>query len=56
MVPAVTDGLARSEEQRQLITLARDFATREVRPAARAVDAAATESPLLCGARRAGSG
>jgi alkylation response protein AidB-like acyl-CoA dehydrogenase len=46
MTRTIRDGLELSEEQREFIALARDFATREIRPRARAVDEADTESPL----------
>ncbi|GLZ28409.1 acyl-CoA dehydrogenase [Lentzea sp. NBRC 105346] len=42
----VRDALRLSEEQRQFVELARDFAAREIRPRGRAVDEADTESPL----------
>ena len=46
MPRAVRDGLPLSEEQRDFVSLARDFALREIRPRARAVDDADHESPL----------
>ena len=46
MPRAVRDGLPLSEEQREFVSLARDFALREIRPRARAVDDADHESPL----------
>ena len=46
MTRPVRDGLELTEEQREFIALARDFAAREIRPRARAVDEADTESPL----------
>ncbi|SES01306.1 Acyl-CoA dehydrogenase [Lentzea xinjiangensis] len=42
----VRDGLRLTAEQQQFVELARDFAAREIRPRARAVDEADTESPL----------
>ncbi|WP_219417655.1 acyl-CoA dehydrogenase family protein [Pseudonocardia nigra] len=46
MPRTVRDGLDLTEEQHEFIGLARDFATREIRPRARAVDEADTESPM----------
>ncbi|MEV4312676.1 acyl-CoA dehydrogenase family protein [Actinocrispum sp. NPDC049592] len=46
MARPVRDGMAVTDEQRQFVSLASDFALREIRPAARAVDDAQTESPL----------
>jgi acyl-CoA dehydrogenase len=46
MTRPVRDGLELTEEQRQFVALARNFAAREIRPRARAVDEADTESPL----------
>jgi acyl-CoA dehydrogenase len=46
MTRPIRDGLELTEEQREFIALARDFAAREIRPRARAVDEADTESPL----------
>lgn len=46
MTRAIRDGLDLTEEQREFVALARDFAAREIRPRARAVDEADTESPL----------
>lgn len=46
MTRPVRDGLDLTEEQREFVALARDFAAREIRPRARAVDEADTESPL----------
>lgn len=46
MTRLVRDGIELSEEQRDLVALARDFAEREIRPRAREVDEADTESPL----------
>ncbi|MFD5824443.1 acyl-CoA dehydrogenase family protein [Lentzea sp. NPDC060358] len=42
----VRDGLRLTAEQRQFVELAREFAAAEIRPRARAVDEADTESPL----------
>jgi alkylation response protein AidB-like acyl-CoA dehydrogenase len=42
----VRDGLRRTAEQTQFVELAREFAAEEIRPRARAVDEADTESPL----------
>ncbi len=46
MARAVRDGLPLTTEQQDFIALARDFALREIRPRARAVDDADHESPL----------
>jgi acyl-CoA dehydrogenase len=46
MTRPIRDGSELTEEQREFIALARDFAAREIRPRARAVDEADTESPL----------
>jgi acyl-CoA dehydrogenase len=46
MPRTVRDGLELTEDQRGFIELARDFAMREIRPRARAVDEADTESPM----------
>jgi alkylation response protein AidB-like acyl-CoA dehydrogenase len=46
MTRPIRDGLELTEEQREFIALARGFAAREIRPRARAVDEADTESPL----------
>ncbi|SFP52268.1 Acyl-CoA dehydrogenase [Geodermatophilus dictyosporus] len=46
MTRPIRDGLELTEEQREFVALARDFAAREIRPRARAVDEADTESPL----------
>ncbi|RBY88034.1 acyl-CoA dehydrogenase [Blastococcus sp. TBT05-19] len=46
MTRPIRDGIALSEEQREFVALAKDFAAREIRPRARAVDEADTESPL----------
>jgi acyl-CoA dehydrogenase len=46
MTRPIRDGVELTEEQREFIALARDFAAREIRPRARAVDEADTESPL----------
>ena len=42
----IADGLELSDVQRDLVALARDFARREIRPRARAVDEADTQSPM----------
>ncbi|MGN6754332.1 MAG: acyl-CoA dehydrogenase family protein [Intrasporangium sp.] len=42
----VTDGIDLTEEQREFVALARDFAEKEIRPRSRAVDEADTEAPL----------
>jgi acyl-CoA dehydrogenase len=42
----VRDGIELTEAQREFVALARDFAEREIRPRARAVDEADVESPL----------
>ncbi|TNM41197.1 acyl-CoA dehydrogenase [Nocardioides albidus] len=46
MSHTIRDGIALTEEQREFVALARDFAEREIRPRAREVDEADTESPL----------
>lgn len=46
MSHTIRDGIALTDEQREFIALARDFAEREIRPRAREVDEADTESPL----------
>src|SRR3712207_1984338 len=46
MTRPIRDGIALSEEQQEFVALAKDFAAREIRPRARAVDEADTESPL----------
>lgn len=46
MSHTIRDGIELTEEQREFIALARDFAEREIRPRAREVDEADTESPL----------
>lgn len=46
MTHILRDGIELSEEQREFVALARDFATKEIRPRAREVDEADTESPL----------
>lgn len=46
MIRPVRDGLPLTEEQRRFVALAQDFALREIRPRAREVDEADTESPL----------
>jgi alkylation response protein AidB-like acyl-CoA dehydrogenase len=42
----LTDGIALSDEQREFVTLARDFARNEIRPRSRAIDEADTEAPM----------
>ncbi|WP_408896054.1 acyl-CoA dehydrogenase family protein [Nocardioides sp. R1-1] len=46
MSHTISDGIALTEEQQEFVALARDFAEREIRPRARDVDEADTESPL----------
>jgi alkylation response protein AidB-like acyl-CoA dehydrogenase len=46
MIRAVTDGIELSEEQREFVALARDFAENEIRPRAREVDEADVEAPM----------
>jgi acyl-CoA dehydrogenase len=46
MKHALRDGIALSDEQREFVALARDFALNEIRPRARQVDEADVESPL----------
>jgi alkylation response protein AidB-like acyl-CoA dehydrogenase len=46
MSHTIRDGIALTEEQQEFVALARDFAEREIRPRAREVDEADTESPL----------
>lgn len=46
MARTVTDGIALSDVQREFVALAREFAADEIRPRARQVDEADTESPL----------
>jgi acyl-CoA dehydrogenase len=46
MTRTIRDALDLTDEQREFVALARDFAEREIRPCARAVDEADTESPL----------
>ena len=46
MTRPVRDGIEPTEDQREFVALARTFAEREIRPRARAVDDADTESPL----------
>lgn len=46
MTRPIRDGLDLTDEQGEFIAVARDFAAREIRPRARAVDEADTESPL----------
>jgi len=50
------DALTRSDEQLAIIELARDFAAKDIRPRARAVDDAGTESPLDLWRKAAGIG
>lgn len=42
----VTDGIELSDEQREFVALAKEFAQKEIRPRARAVDEADTEAPM----------
>ncbi len=51
MTHTVRDGFELSEEQVEFIALAREFAEREIRPRAREVDEADTQSPLDLWAR-----
>lgn len=46
MSHTIRDGIPLTDEQREFIALARDFAEREIRPRAHEVDEADTESPL----------
>ncbi|HEY0890678.1 MAG TPA: acyl-CoA dehydrogenase family protein [Nocardioides sp.] len=46
MTHKLRDGIELSEEQREFVALARDFALNEIRPRAREVDEADVESPL----------
>jgi alkylation response protein AidB-like acyl-CoA dehydrogenase len=46
MTRTIRDGLELTEEQREFIALARDFAEREIRPRSQEVDEADVESPL----------
>jgi acyl-CoA dehydrogenase len=46
MTRALRDGYELTDEQREFVALARDFARQEIRPRARAVDDADVESPL----------
>lgn len=46
MTRNVRDGVEPTEEQREFVALAREFAIREIRPRSREVDEADTESPL----------
>jgi acyl-CoA dehydrogenase len=46
MTRTIRDGIELSEEQREFVALAREFAQREIRPRAREVDEADIESPL----------
>ena len=50
------DALTRSDEQLAIIELARDFAAKDIRPRARAVDDASIESPLDLWRKAAGIG
>ena len=50
------DALTRSDEQLAIIELARDFAAKDIRPRARAVDDAGIESPLDLWRKAAGIG
>jgi acyl-CoA dehydrogenase len=52
----IRDDLRLSSEQQQIVTLARDFAAKEIRPRAREVDDAQTESPLDLWSKAAGIG
>nr|MBA3782551.1 acyl-CoA dehydrogenase family protein [Nocardioides sp.] len=56
MTHIVRDGIELSEEQVEFVALARDFAEREIRPRAREVDEADTQSPLDLWARAASIG
>ena len=56
MTHIVRDGIDQSEEQVEFVALARDFAEREIRPRAREVDEADTQSPLDLWARAASIG
>ncbi|SEG90137.1 acyl-CoA dehydrogenase [Thermomonospora echinospora] len=42
----LTDGIELSDEQREFVALARDFARNEIRPRSRAIDEADTEAPM----------
>lgn len=46
MARDVTDGIELSDQQRDFVALARNFAAKEIRPRARAVDEADTEAPM----------
>ncbi len=46
MIRTITDGIPLTDEQREFVTLARDFAAREIRPRSREIDEADIESPL----------
>lgn len=46
MTHILRDGIELSEEQREFVALARDFALKEIRPRAREVDEADVESPM----------
>jgi acyl-CoA dehydrogenase len=46
MARPVRDAIQLTAEQRQFLELATDFAARDIRPVARAVDDAQVESPL----------
>jgi alkylation response protein AidB-like acyl-CoA dehydrogenase len=56
MSHTVRDGIDLTEEQREFVALARDFAEREIRPRAREVDEADTQSPLDLWDKAAGIG
>lgn len=56
MPHTVSDGIELTEEQREFVALAQDFAEREIRPRAREVDEADTESPLGLWAKAADIG
>jgi alkylation response protein AidB-like acyl-CoA dehydrogenase len=56
MTRTIRDALDLSEEQREFVALAREFAEREIRPRSRAVDEADTESPLDLWAKAASIG
>jgi len=56
MTRTIRDALDLSDEQREFVVLAREFAEREIRPRSRAVDEADTESPLDLWSKAAGIG
>jgi acyl-CoA dehydrogenase len=56
MVRIVRDGLEVTDEQREFIGLAREFAAKEIRPRAAAVDEADVESPMDLWEKAAGIG